>query len=126
MPSQIAIFLPIVATAVSYLVQQEHWPTVVPDRFVTWLNGTIAALTIVLAVSIDLLIQGKLTGSVQGDILLIGSATAALQVETYRPLQQWLREFGFPPPSAPVVPAEPSPIILPSNPVSTETKEQPS
>ena len=68
MPSQIAIFLPIVATAVSYLVQQEHWPTVGPDRFVTWLNGTIAALTIVLAVSIDLLIQGKLTGSVQGDI----------------------------------------------------------
>ena len=124
MPSQIALFLPIIAAVVSYLMQQEHWPTVVTDREKAWLNGTVAALTIVCAVIVDQFIQGKLTGNAQGDILLIGSATAALQVETYRPLQQWLREIGFPPPAAPAVPAEPTPIILPSSRVSIETKEQ--
>lgn len=94
--------LPIIALLVSQAIQQNHWSKLV--------NLIVALVTIVGASLLTLVIQGKITGDIYGDILLVGAASAALQSDGLAPLQQYLRDnlLDFSP-----APANPNPVRVP-------------
>lgn len=83
----ITFALPLLAMLVSYGLQQAHYPAAI--------NTAIAAGTVIAAAVADVFIQGKLTGNLYADLLLIAGAATALQAEALAPLQQYLRE-NFP------------------------------
>lgn len=92
----VTLFLPFAAALISYGLQQAHWPQKT--------NTLIAGGSIILATAVSLLVQGKLTGDIYSDALLVMTASTALQAEALQPLQQYLRQ-SFPtsaqPPSQP-------------------------
>jgi hypothetical protein len=108
-PQQIAtILLPFVASIVSYIIQQYHWKDAT--------NATTAGVTIIAAAIVTVILQGKLTGNVYSDALLVVATAAALQSEALAPLQQYLKSI---PSSSPAQSEEftvppPTPIILPN------------
>jgi hypothetical protein len=83
----VTLFLPFVAALISYGLQQAHWPQKT--------NTLIAGGSIILATIATLLVQGKLTGDIYSDALLVMTASTALQAEALQPLQQYLRQ-SFP------------------------------
>lgn len=95
----LTLTLPIIAMLVSQAIRQNHWPE--------YVNLLIAATTIVAASLATLFVQGKLTGNVYGDILLVAGFATALQSDGIAPLQQYLRDhlLNLTPP-----PANPQPV----------------
>jgi hypothetical protein len=75
--------LPLLAMIVSYAIQKAH--------FSDGTNTTIAGVTVLGATAASLFIQGKFTGNLYSDALLVASASVALQAEAFAPLQQYLR-----------------------------------
>src|SRR5438445_13038702 len=80
--------LPLLAMIVSYGIQKAH--------FSNQANTTIAGVTVLLATGGSLLLQGKFTGNLYSDAMLIASASVALQAEAFSPLQQYLRNNFLP------------------------------
>lgn len=113
----LTLALPIIALLVSQAIRQNHWPE--------YVNLLVAAATIVAASLATLFVQGKLTGSVYGDILLVAGFATALQSDGIAPLQQYLRDhlLNLTPPPANSYPvtslgtkaAVPTAIQLPPN-----------
>lgn len=105
----VTLFLPFVAALISYGLQQARWPART--------NTLIAGGSIILATIASLLVQGKLTGDLYSDALLVMAASTALQAEALQPLQQFLRQ------SFPVQPQGGMPQNAPEG--GKETKGQP-
>lgn len=113
--------LPFVAFGVSYYFQRPTPSTNTTEQNSTirTRNATISGASILVVAIISLLAQGKLTGSPISDMLSVLTLATALQVETFRPLQGFLR--GDPTiPSPPLQPqpsqtlsVDPRPITLP-------------
>ncbi len=83
----VTFFLPFAAALISYGIQQARWPART--------NTLIAGGSIILATVASLFVQGKLTGDIYSDALLVMTASTALQAEALQPLQQYLRQ-SFP------------------------------
>lgn len=75
--------LPLIASLVSYALQQCHFSDKV--------NTIIASLTIIVAAFIRLLLDGQINEDAIHDITIVMAATTALQAETFIPLQRYLR-----------------------------------
>jgi hypothetical protein len=92
--------LPLMAMLVSYGIQKAHFS----DKA----NTTVAGVTVLLATAGSLFLQGKLTGNVYGDIMLVASSSVALQAEAFAPLQQYLRTNFLSRPSQPASSVRPT------------------
>src|SRR6267142_2976209 len=79
----IILILPVLAFLVSYALQQAHFT---PNT-----NSIISIATILLAAIASSLFQGKLTGNTLTDVGAVLVAATTLQVETFAPLQEYLR-----------------------------------
>ena len=75
--------LPFIAAAVSYALQR--------DNLSKSVNTLIAGVVTLLSALLAVFIQGKLTGDVYADFLLIAAMAASLQADSFAPLQQYLR-----------------------------------
>jgi hypothetical protein len=89
--------LPFVAFGVSYWLQQPTPVTNTPEQntAIKTRNATISGASILIVAIVSLLAQGKLTGNPISDMLAVLTLATALQMETFRPLQGFLR--GDPP-----------------------------
>ena len=101
--------LPFAAFGVSYWLQQPTLDTNTPaqNTAIKTRNATISGTSIILVAIVSLLSQGKLTGNPITDMLSVMTLATALQMETFRPLQGFLR--GDPP----AQPAQTTPSIMP-------------
>ncbi len=104
----IVAILPFVAFGASYAWQRS---TYTPQQ-----NGMISALTILVAAILSALLSGKLTGNALTDTAYVLTLATTLQVETFRPLQGYLRGDAPAQSNQPPPPASPQPIILPTRP----------
>lgn len=94
----LTVALPFLAFLVSYAIQRNAWPSRV--------NMLVASGTIILASVATVFIDQKLTGNLYGDMMAVLATATALQMETFRDLQKFLRN-NFPVNSVPE--AEPTP-----------------
>ncbi|HTJ49429.1 MAG TPA: hypothetical protein VL443_08265 [Cyclobacteriaceae bacterium] len=96
----VKLLLPLIAMVVSYSLQHLNFSATV--------NTSIAGATVILATALGLFLQGKLTGNVYGDAMLIASTSIALQSEAFAALQKYLLTnfalFGLKRPVNPVQP----------------------
>lgn len=100
--------LPFFAALISFGIQQAHWEARI--------NTAIAGISVIIAAFASLFFQGKLTGNVYGDALMVLGAAIAIQAGPLLPLQRYL-VANFPvaskaQPAIPVVPA-PTPAPVP-------------
>lgn len=72
------------ALVLSYALQQAHKSAA--------FNATIAGIAVIVAGVASVFVQGRLTGDVVGDVLLVIAAASALQAKSLAPLMQFLIE----------------------------------
>lgn len=83
----LTVLLPFVAALASYAIQQCHYKTATNTRI---------AITTILFVTIgSLFLQGKLTGNIASDTLLVLGTATALQSKELAPLQEYLKANFF-------------------------------
>lgn len=72
------------ALVLSYALQKAHKSAA--------FNAAIAGVAVLIAGAATVFVQGKLTGDVVGDVVLIVAAASALQAKSLAPLMQFLIE----------------------------------
>ncbi len=122
LPYGIAL-LPFIAFGASYYLQRPTPATNTPEQNTVIMrrNAAISGTSILIVAIITALAQGKLTGNAVVDVGYVLTLATTLQVETFRPLQGYLRgdppAQQMPPLPGQIRSVDPKPIRLPDKPL---------